>query len=278
MDGIVNRQQAEAWNGWEGAHWAENPELYNGMMGDFDAPLFRAAGVTSRDRVLDVGCGTGRTTILAARRARDGHAVGVDLSAPMLERARRDADAEGIGNVAFEQGDAQVHPFPAGGFDVVLSRGGVMFFADHVAAFANLRRALAPDGRLAFLGPRPGGPDNAYARATAALSPFLREASPAATGMGSLLDPARIREVLAAAGFTGIDVTAVDAPMTFGADASAAADFLFSMGPTRHNLRDVDAATITRIRAEVQEALTEFETPAGVRIPGSVWLTTASPA
>ncbi|MGW0598968.1 class I SAM-dependent methyltransferase, partial [Streptomyces sp. NPDC002776] len=211
MHAIANRQQAEAWNDWEGIHWAEHSERYDAMMGAFNAPLFAAAGIAAGERVLDVGCGTGQTTRIAARQASDGYAVGIDLSAPMLERARRDAAAEGIGNVTFEQGDAQVHPFPGSGFDVLLSRGGVMFFGDHIAAFTHLRHTLAPTGRLAFLGPQPGGPDSAYARATAALSPFLREASPAARGMGSLLDPARIRQVLTAAGFTDIDVTPAEA-------------------------------------------------------------------
>jgi hypothetical protein len=95
--------------------------------------------------------------------------------------------------------------------------------------------------------------------------------------MGSLLDPGRIREVLTAAGFTGVDIAPVEAPMTFGADADDAAGFLFAMGPTSHNLRDVDPATVARVRAEVREALTEFETPGGVRIPGHVWMVTASP-
>ncbi|MFD5114882.1 class I SAM-dependent methyltransferase [Streptomyces sp. NPDC058391] len=275
MHDIANRQQAEAWNDWEGVHWAEHPERYNAMMGAFNAPLFAAAGIAAHDWVLDVGCGTGRTTRLAAQRAYDGNVVGIDLSAPMLERARRDAATEGLGNVTFEQGDAQVHPFPDRGFDVVLSRGGVMFFADHIAAFTHLGRALVPGGRLAFLGPQPAGPDSAFARATAALSPFLREASPAARGMGSLMDPARIRQVLAAAGFADIDVAPVEAPMTLGADAGDAAGFLFSMGPTRHNLREVEPATVARIRAEVQDALVEFETADGVRIPGSVWIVTA---
>ncbi|MFF1419232.1 class I SAM-dependent methyltransferase [Streptomyces sp. NPDC058280] len=275
MHDIANRQQAEAWNDWEGVHWAEHPERYNAMMGAFNAPLFAAAGIAAHDRVLDVGCGTGRTTRLAAQRAYDGNVVGIDLSAPMLERARRDAAAEGLGNVTFEQGDAQVHPFPDRGFDVVLSRGGVMFFADHIAAFTHLGRALVPAGRLAFLGPQPAGPDSAFARATAALSPFLREASPAARGMGSLMEPARIRQVLAAAGFTDIDVAPVEAPMALGADAGDAAGFLFSMGPTRHNLREVEPATVARIRAEVQDALEEFETADGVRIPGFVWIVTA---
>ncbi|MGP3972630.1 class I SAM-dependent methyltransferase [Streptomyces sp. 8N114] len=277
MHAIANRQQAEAWNDWEGIHWAEHPGRYNAMLDAFNAPLFAAAGIAARDRVLDVGCGTGRTTRIAAQQAYDGNAVGIDLSVPMLERARRDAVREGLDNVTFERGDAQVHPFPDRGFDVVLSRGGVMFFADPVAAFTHLRNALVPAGRLAFLGPQPGGPDSAYARATAALSPYLREPSPAARGMGSLVDPARIRQVLGAAGFADIDVTSAEAPMSFGTDADDAADFLFAMGPTRYNLRDVDPATIAGIRTEVREALREFETTDGVRIPGSVWIVTASP-
>lgn len=275
MRTIANHQQAAAWNGWEGRHWAENPERYNGMMEGFNAPLLAAAGIAPRDRVLDIGCGTGQTTLLAAQLASDGSALGIDLSAPMLERARRDAAVSGVGNVSFEQGDAQVHPLPERGFDVLLSRGGVMFFADHVAAFTHLRQALAPDGRLAFLGPQPGGPDSAYARATAALSPFLREASPASRGMGSLLDPVRVREVLVAAGFTDVDVVAAGAPMTFGANVKDAADFIFSMGPIRHNVRTMDRATVTRIRADVIRALAEYETAEGVRLPGSVWIVTA---
>ncbi|USQ85488.1 class I SAM-dependent methyltransferase [Streptomyces phaeoluteigriseus] len=274
---IVNRQQAAAWNDWEGVHWAEHAERYDAMLDAFNAPLFAAADIGADDRVLDVGCGTGRTTLIAAQQAYDGSVVGIDLSAPMLERARRDATAARIDNVTFEQGDAQVHPFPGRGFDVLLSRGGVMFFADHIAAFTHLGHALVPTGRLAFLCPQPGGPDSAYARATAALSPFLGEASPAARGMASLLDPARIHQVLAAAGFTDIDVAPAEAPMTFGADAGDACDFVFSMGTTRHNLRDVAPTTIARIRAEVQDALTEFETTEGVCIPGSVWIVTASP-
>ncbi|MGA4845130.1 class I SAM-dependent methyltransferase [Streptomyces sp. G5(2025)] len=276
MHTIANRQQAEAWNGWEGVHWADHPERYNAMLDAFNAPLFAAAGIKAGHRVLDVGCGTGRTTRLAAQQAYDGCVVGIDLSVPMLERARRDALAEGLGNVTFEQGDAQVHPFPEAGFDVVLSRGGVMFFADLVAAFTHLRNALAPAGRLAFLSPQPEGPHSAYARATAALSSHLREPSPAARGMGSLLDPARILEVLAAAGFAEADVASAVAPMTFGSDADDAADFLFAMGSTRHNLRDAEPTTVASVRAEVREALREFESADGVRIPGSVWVVTAS--
>ncbi|MFB9907844.1 class I SAM-dependent methyltransferase [Allokutzneria oryzae] len=276
MTAIANQQQAQAWNDWEGRHWADHPERYNAMMEAFNAPLFAAAGIAAGHAVLDVGCGTGLTTRLAARRAHLGHVLGVDLSGPMLERARRDAAAENITNIAFEQGDAQVHPFTEAGFDVIISRGGVMFFADLAAAFSHLRHALVPGGRLAFLGPRPDGPDSAYAWATAALTPYLREPSPAARGMGSLLDPARITEVLTAAGFRDIQITPERADMGFGADAEEAVDFIFAMGPTRHNLRDVDAASVAELRDQVRTAISEFETPQGVRIPGGVWIVTAA--
>ncbi|WP_410673752.1 class I SAM-dependent methyltransferase [Amycolatopsis sp. cmx-4-68] len=276
MRTIANQEQAAAWNGWEGRLWADRPERYDAMMEAFDAPLFAAAGIAPGHEVLDVGCGTGHVTRLAARRAHRGHVLGVDLSAPMLDRARRDAAAENLANLAFEQGDAQVHPFREAAFDVIISRGGVLFFADPVAAFGHLRTALAPGGRLAFLGPRPGGAGSPYARATAALTPYLREPSPAARGMGSLTDPARITEVLTAAGFRDIEITPEGADMDYGADAGAAADFLLSMSPARHNLRDLDAASLTALRDQVRTALEEFETPAGVRIPGTVWIVTAT--
>ncbi|MBT2442781.1 class I SAM-dependent methyltransferase [Streptomyces sp. ISL-36] len=276
MSAIANHQQAKAWNDWEGRLWADHPERYNAMMDGFNAPLFAAADIAAHHTVLDVGCGTGLTTRLAARRAHRGHALGVDLSAAMLERARRDAAAENLANIAFEQGDAQVHPFAGPGFDTIISRGGVMFFADLVAAFTHLHDALVPGGRLAFLGPQPAGPHSPFARATAALAPYMREPSPAAQGMGSLLDPARISEVLTAAGFHAIEIAPVHADMGFGRDAHDATDFVFTMGPAHHNLRDVDAATLAALRTQVQDALGEFETPQGVRIPGAVWIVTAT--
>ncbi|MBL3669781.1 hypothetical protein JL475_28120 [Streptomyces sp. M2CJ-2] len=96
--------------------------------------------------------------------------------------------------------------------------------------------------------------------------------------MGSLLDPARIRRVLTAAGFADIEVAPAEAPMTFGADAGEATDFILAMGPVRHNLREVEPETTARIRSEVRDALVEFETTEGVRIPGHVWIVTASAA
>jgi SAM-dependent methyltransferase len=278
MQAIANARQAEAWNGWEGVHWARNRARYNAIVGAFNDDLFRIAAIAPGDHVLDVGCGTGHVTLLAARRADRGHVVGVDLSAPMLERARADAAAQRVANVRFEQADAQVHPFADAGFDVAISRGGVMFFEDAVAAFGNIRRGLRPGGRLAFLGPQGGGPDSDYARATAALKPLMRAPSPASRGMGSLVDPARIREVLEAAGFDGIRVEPVTAPMDYGRDAADAAEFILGQGPVRTNLAGLDPGVVERTREQLTEGLEAYETPEGVRIRGAVWLVDATRA
>lgn len=276
MQAIVNARQAEAWNGWEGVHWARNRARYNAIVGAFNDDLFRVAAIAAGDHVLDVGCGTGHVTLLAARRAGHGHVVGIDLSAPMLERARADAAAQDLTTVRFIQGDAQVHPFPDAGFDVAISRGGVMFFEDAVAAFGNIRRGLRPGGRLAFLGPQGGGPDSDYARATAALKPLMRAPSPASRGMGSLVDPARIRQVLEAAGFDRIRVEPVTAPMDYGRDAADAAEFILGQGPVRTNLAGLDPGVVERTRERLTEGLEAYETPEGVRITGAVWLVDAT--
>jgi len=276
MQAIANVRQAEAWNGWEGAHWAQNRARYNAPVAAFNDDLFRWAAVAPDHHVLDIGCGTGQVTLLAARRADRGHVVGVDLSAPMLERARADAATQGIANVRFEQGDAQVHPFPDAGFDVAISRGGVMFFEDAVAAFANILRGLRPGGRLVFIGPQGGTPDSEYARATTALRPLMREPSPASRGMGSLVDPARIREVLDAAGFTGIRIEPVTAPMDYGRDAADAAEFILGQGPVRSNLAGLDPGVVERTREQLRAGLEAFETSEGVRISGAVWLVDAT--
>ncbi|GAB3988444.1 methyltransferase domain-containing protein [Actinoallomurus acanthiterrae] len=275
MQAMANVRQAEAWNGWEGANWARNAARYDAMVAAFNDALFRAAAIDEDDRVLDVGCGTGQITLVAARRASRGHVVGVDISAPMLERARADAAEQGIANVGFEQGDAQVHHFPDGGFDAAISRGGVMFFDDLVAAFANIRRGLRPGGRLVFVGPQGGTPDSAYARATAALKPLMHGPSPAARGMGSLVDPARIHEVLDAAGFAEVSVTGVEALMDYGRDATDAAEFILGQGPVRFNLEGVEAAVVQRTREELRAGLSAYETTEGIRIPGAVWLVSA---
>ncbi|RPF37451.1 class I SAM-dependent methyltransferase [Streptomyces sp. TLI_185] len=132
------------------------PYTWNGV----HVALFAAAAVKPADRVLDVGCGTGATTRIAARLASRGHAVGVDISAPLLRTAQKLTAAEKVSNASYQVADAQVHPFPPCGYDVIVSRGGVLSFADAAATFRNLARALMPGGRLALVWPGSrSGPD-----------------------------------------------------------------------------------------------------------------------
>jgi SAM-dependent methyltransferase len=128
-----------------------DPDFYDAELRLHNEHLRAAANVQPHDRVLDVGCGTGQTTREAARAAVDGSVLGVDLSAPMLERARRLSDDAGLRNVTYVQADAQTHPFPSTHFDLCISRFGTMFFADPVAAFTNIGRALRSGARLVLL-------------------------------------------------------------------------------------------------------------------------------
>ncbi|MEU3727775.1 class I SAM-dependent methyltransferase, partial [Streptomyces sp. NPDC031705] len=187
----ANPAQAEAWNGYEGSHWAAHHDRWNAVNAGFDGPLLAAAAIRPDDRVLDIGCGAGATTRLAARQAHRGHALGLDLSGPMLAQARTAAAREHLANVSFVHGDAQTHPLPDAAYDVAISRFGIMFFSDPAAAFARIAGALKPGGRVAFLcAAEPEGND--WLTALTALADVLPTGgfgSPGAPGMFSLSDP-----------------------------------------------------------------------------------------
>ena len=146
-----NAAQIENWDGAGGRHWVAEAERYDRMTGAFGERIIEAAAPRPGERVLDVGCGNGAVALaVSGLVAPGGSVMGLDVSGPMLAYARRRAAAAGIASVSFRKGDAQVYPLPPAGFDAVVSRFGVMFFDDPVAAFANLGRALRPGGRIAF--------------------------------------------------------------------------------------------------------------------------------
>ncbi|WAU81887.1 methyltransferase domain-containing protein [Streptomyces sp. Qhu-G9] len=275
-EAIVNTHQAEAWNGYEGTHWADHQARYDNLNDAANEPLLAAGRIQDPDTVLDIGCGNGHLTRLAARRG--AGALGVDLSAPMLERARASATEEGLANVSFVRGDAQVYPFPEAGFDVAVSRFGVMFFADPVAAFANIGRALRPGGRLAFVCPQ------AFSRmeqsvvldAVAEHVTLPDLAKETRTGPASFADPARTTAVLRDAGFADADATAIERPQLWGEDAEDAASFLFGWGPMRHWLRDADPQATQRARRAATDAFRPYQSDTGVRLTARLWLVTAT--
>ncbi|MEU0833467.1 class I SAM-dependent methyltransferase [Streptomyces sp. NPDC005969] len=258
----------DAWNGPIGLHWADHPDRYNAMLARFDEPLFDAAAIGTEDRVVDIGCGSGPSTRIAARHAPRGRVTGVDVSLPLIERARALTDPEEFPSVSYELGDAQVHPFEPGGYDVAISRGGVMFFTDHIAAFTNIARALRPGGRLAFISPQPPSPDGEERKALGLLASLLGQEHPVenavADAMTSLSDPEHVRKVLGTAGFEEIGIASVTAATCWGRDAVDAVDFFISRTPGL----TVSGTT----RASMTKTLLPYETAEGVLLPAGVWV------
>ncbi|MEQ4207465.1 class I SAM-dependent methyltransferase [Actinopolymorpha sp. B9G3] len=276
MQSIVNTHQAEAWNGYEGEHWAAHQDRWDAVSRELNDHLLAGAAISVQGRVLDIGCGNGQSTRSAAVRAARGYALGVDLSGPMLERARATAADEGIDNVRFEQGDAQVHPFESGGFDVAISRGGIMFFADPVAAFANIGRALRTAGRFVFVCPQEVHRQDWFvAPMTALLGRPPGPAAPGEPGMFSLADRDHLGKVLRAAGFETVTATEIGVRMTYGRDADDAADFFLGMGPARFLLSQT-GRTQADVRPAVRAALRPYEQVGGVHLPGRFWLVSAT--
>jgi SAM-dependent methyltransferase len=273
-----NAAMAELWNGVSGENWLVHDELHDRALAAWGEAVLGAAAPGPGDRVIDVGCGTGAMTREAARRAAGGTALGVDISAPILARARGKAEAEGIGNVTFTVADAQVHPFAPASLDVAMSRFGVMFFDDPVAAFANVARALAPGGRLAFTC-WAAVEENDWARlpaATMAAHVGPPNAAPGAPGPYSLADPPRVRAVLGDAGFTRVGITDAAHPMYLGADAGEAFAHVRSSGMTRALLDGKDPAAVDAALRALRDLCEGLDRGDGLTLPAKAWLVTAT--
>lgn len=271
----AHAEQLAAWDGDEGAYWAAHADRFERSLAGYDAAFMAAGGIERDSRVLDVGCGTGGSTLDAARLAVDGSALGVDLSSAMLGVARERAEREGIGNVAFLQADAQVQPFAPESFDRAIGRTSAMFFADKVAAFANIGRALRPSGRLALLVWQPV-PANEWIREIgAALAAGRARPEPPPDGPQpfSLSDPARTRSLLLASGFVEVEVEALSHPMRFGEDADDTLPFL--VGQLGWMLDGLDGSGRRRALDDLRAVLRAHEGPDGVTFGSACWLVRA---
>ncbi len=267
-----NAEQARSWDGTEGEYWATHAERFERSLARYRRRLLDAAQIEPRDQVLDVGCGTGDTTRAAARLSTSGSALGVDLSARMIEVARQTAVREGVANVRFEQADAQIHPFAAQAFDAVISRTGTMFFGDPVAAFANLARALRPGGRLVMLVWQERSRNEwllEIATALAAGRP-LPSPSPGEPGPFSLSDPDRVRSILRSAGLASPHFESLNEPMYFGPDAADAYGFV--AGLTGWILEGLDGDGRARALDALRKTIESHETDGGVVFDSATWL------
>ncbi len=277
---MPNADQAEHWNASEqAARWVTHQEEHDRMLGPFSDILLGAAALAPGDQVLDVGCGCGSTTLAAARAVAPGAAVGVDLSGPMLARARDNAASSGVANVSFRRGDAQVYRFgPA--FDAVISRLGIMFFADPVAAFANLHGATRPGGRLAFVCWQSLDANVWLTVAAAALAghvPLPEPPDPGTPGMFALAEPGRIQRVLGDAGWRKVTVTSEETLIPVGGGSlDDAVAFLRTGTLGRAMLAAAGAATQARAILALRDALARRAGPGGVLLGAALWLVQAA--
>ena len=272
----VNAEQAEDWNGASGRHFIEQRERHERMRGRLTARLLAAAQIQDGENVLDIGCGCGDATILAARAACSGQALGADLSRIQVAEARRLAASAGVINTRFEVADAQVHPFQAGNFDLVLSNFGVMFFDDPAAAFGNLRKALRRGGRLAFLcwRTRDENPFFTIGFAEAAVVLNLREL-PGPSAAFSLADTGQVGALLSDAGFGGIECEKADEPMLVGRDADDVLEYERASPTATEILAGLSPAQADELTRKVRDRLVAYASPDGVTMPGAAWLVTA---
>jgi SAM-dependent methyltransferase len=235
--------------------------------------LCAALKVGRQDRVLDIGCGAGQSTREAARVAVEGSVVGVDVSADMLEIARRRSAEAGLRNVSFELGDAQVRDFPEAYFDLCISRFGTMFFADPVAAFANIGRAMRPGARLVMLVWQ-GRERNEWA---VAIQQALAPAGVASTNASpafSLADQAVTTRILIAAGFAAIDFAEVHEPVFYGPNVDTAHEAVAGLFLTEEEPAGTSAA-IDEVHQRLRALLEAHLTADGVLFDSRAWIVTA---
>jgi len=267
---MTDTAQATLWNGSAANAWVANQAILDQMFDPFAALL--ADRLHAGQRVLDVGCGTGATTLAAARQA--GHCTGVDISAPMIAVARERARDAGL-DAVFLCADAQNHDFAPDVFDAVISRFGVMFFADPVAAFTNLRHAARAGAALhlyAWRSPDENPFMTAAERAAAPLVP-LPSTTPGQPGQFAFADDARVREILERSGWGEIGITPVDVPCTF--PASGMLHYLTRMGPLGRILPTLEEEQRRHVIATVHAAFDPFVRGDAVNFTAACWEVTA---
>ena len=237
--------------------------------------LRAAYGISPGDAVLDIGCGTGLTTREAARAAAPGRVVGVDVSKRMLERAHQLTAAEGLDNVQYELGDAEVHRLERAGFDVAISRFATMFFSDPGAAFVNIAAALRPEARLVLLVWQ-RRQDNEWVRAIdVALGDAAQSPQPGADPF-SLGDAEATARMLEGAGFDGIGFEEVQEPVLYGHDLDAALSFVRGWQDTSAALASLSDGEATRTVERLRETLAAHHSDEhGVVLDSRSWLVTA---
>jgi SAM-dependent methyltransferase len=270
----ANAEQIDYWNGAMGENWARSQEALDVSLAPITQSLLPWASPLPGERVLDIGCGCGATTLmLAGAVAPSGSVMGVDISRPMLAVARGSAESAGV-TAEYTEADAAVYAFEPE-FNLVFSRFGVMFFDDPVAAFANIRRAARPGGRLAFVCWRTM-PENQWVSTPLAsaidLLPPDDPGNPHDPGPFAFADNARVEQILSTAGFRDIRIKPLDSVMITGSTIEEAAAQSLKLGPLARRAADLEESVRDVIRERVAAAIAPFAGPDGVALPAACWL------
>ncbi len=279
MTDAANAAQIAYWNAATGDTWAELQERLDHQLKTLGEQGIRTLAPQAGERILDVGCGAGQTSLqLAEAVGPTGMVTGVDISQPLLAVARtRAVDQAGI---EFLEADAQTFDFEPASYDAIYSRFGVMFFADPTAAFANLRKALKPEGRLTFVCWRAPADNLFMALPMIAARTVLPETAstapdPEAPGPFGFANPDRVRRILDGAGFRDVQITPYDEAIGAG-DLEQSLSTSLRVGPLGGILRD-NPDHQDQILAAVRAAMETYVTPDGMRVPAGVWIVTARP-
>lgn len=268
----TNKEQETLWNTVAGHAWVDAEETLDQMLRPFEERLVKAVVDASSGSVLDVGCGTGSTTVAFARQlGEQGRCIGIDISSPMIEAARNRAARAGAA-ARFIRADAQVYPFEPASFDLIVSRFGVMFFDDIVAAFANLRRAAKNGAMLRFIAWR-SPEENAFMttaeRAARPLFPDMPQREPDAPGQFALADARHMRNILEESGWVEIDIQPLDVRCTF--PEAELERYFTRLGPLGPLLQDIDEQTRTRVVQTVRSAYDPYAHDGAVRFDAACW-------
>ena len=272
-----NAAQIEFWNAQAGETWARFQDLLDRQIGPLGQEAMRALAPRPGEAILDIGCGCGQTTVaLAEKVGSAGSVVAADISRPMLEMARRRPLPDGAARPVLRESDAQSDRLGDGAVDAAFSRFGVFFFSDPVAAFANIRSALKPQGRLSFVCWRPFA-ENDWMKipmdAARPLLPPTPPADPTAPGPFAFADADRVRGILERAGFADVTIDGFDARIG-GSSVEDTVSMTFRVGQLSRALAE-NRDRIPEVAVAVRKAVEPFVTPDGVFMPAAVWIVQA---
>jgi ubiquinone/menaquinone biosynthesis C-methylase UbiE len=279
--GSPNAREVEWWNSAQTRAWAEEHEAIDRLFAGLTQVALNLAAPQLGERVIDIGCGSGTTVLeLASRVGSSGYVLGADVSKPSVEKARERIVAAGVRQAELTLCDVSTHIFPANCFDLVFSRFGVMFFAEPVATFTNIRKAMKPDARLAlavFRTPQENKWATAPLAAVRHILPPITPPGPEEPGEFSWADAARVHRILESAGFQDVSLTPHDPvmPLAERGAAAEAASFMFRVGPVVRAMSDASEQQRKEVRAALEAFFRSHEGPQGIVLAGAIWIVTA---